>query len=57
MKDIVGKRFIIAGMTIDVISEDGERYVTRNITTSETVYMEKRVLENAIKLGEADEFK
>ena len=55
MKNIVGKKFIISGMTIEVVADNGERYETLNTTTKETVFMEKRALENAIKLGKAEE--
>lgn len=51
----VGQKFIISGMTIEVISDDGERWETRNITTGEIVYFDKTVLLNAIKLGKAEE--
>jgi hypothetical protein len=52
---LIGKRIVIAGMTIEVIAEDGERYETRNFTTHETVFFNKPVLQNAIKLGKAEE--
>ena len=55
MKNILGKKFIISGMTIEVVADDGERYEALNTTTKETVFMEKRVLESAIKLGKAEE--
>ena len=42
-------------MTIEIISDDGKRWETRNITTNETVFMDKSVLQNAIKLGKAEE--
>lgn len=41
-------------MTIEIISEDEERYECRNMTTKETVFMKKSVIENAIKLGKAE---
>lgn len=55
MDKLVGKAFVISGMSIEVISDDGERYETRNITTQETILFKKSVLENAIKLGKAEE--
>ncbi len=55
MTKILGKKFIISGMTIEVVADDGERYEALNTTTKETVFMEKRVLESAIKLGKAEE--
>ena len=41
-------------MTIEIISDDEERYECRNMTTKETVFMNKPVIENAIKLGKAE---
>ena len=55
MKSIIGKQFVIAGMTIEVIADCGERYETLNVTTKETVYMDKQILEGAIRLGKAEE--
>lgn len=55
MKNIIGKQFIIAGMTIKVVADHGERYETLNVTTRETVFMDKQVLEGAIRLGKAEE--
>lgn len=50
-----GQKFIISGMTIEIISDDGDSWGTRNITTKETILMNKIVLQNAIKLGKAEE--
>jgi hypothetical protein len=55
MDKIVGKQFWISGMTIEVISKNDDQYETRNITTGETIFFDKSVLENAIKLGKAEE--
>ena len=52
---MLGKKFIIAGMTLEIVADAGERWETRNITTNETIFMDKEVLENAIKLGKAEE--
>jgi len=52
---IIGKKFIISGMAIEIVSDDGERWEARNITTKETVFINKSVLLNAIKLGKAEE--
>jgi hypothetical protein len=52
--EMIGKKIIISGMTIEVISDAGERWETRNITTKETVFFKKSVLESAIKLGKAE---
>ena len=54
MEDMTGKKIMISGMTIEVISGDGERWVCRNITTKKTVFFKKQVLETAIKLGKAE---
>ena len=51
----IGNKYIISGMTIEIISDDGERWETRNITTREIVFFDKSVLLNAIKLGKAEE--
>jgi hypothetical protein len=55
MDQMVGKKIMISGMTIEIVADAGERWETRNITTKETVFMNKLVLENAIKLGKAEE--
>jgi len=51
----IGKKFMISGMTIEIVSDDDERWETRNITTREIVFFDKLVLLNAIKLGKAEE--
>jgi len=50
-----GKKFIISGMTVEIISDAGERWETRNITTKDIVFFDKAVLLNAVKLGKAEE--
>ena len=55
MKNMTGKKFMISGMVIEIVSDDGDRWETRNITTKETIFMNKIVLQNAIKLGKAEE--
>ena len=55
MDKMIGKKFMISGMAIEIVSDDGERWETRNITTKETVFIEKSVLQKAIKLGKAEE--
>lgn len=54
MANMTGKKMIISGMTIEIISDDGERWECRNITTQETVFFKKSVLDNAVKLGKAE---
>jgi len=46
---------MISGMAIEIVSDDGERWETHNITTKETVFINKSVLRDAIKLGKAEE--
>ena len=52
---MIGRKFVISGMTIEIVSDDGERWQTRNVTTKEIVFMDKAVLQKAIKLGMAEE--
>lgn len=46
---------MISGMVIEVVSGDDEKWETRNLTTNETAFFKKSVLEKAIKLGQAEE--
>lgn len=55
MEKMIGKKFIISGMTLEVISDKGDKWETCNTTTKETVMMSKTVLQNAIKLAKAEE--
>lgn len=52
---MIGKQYKISGMTIEIISDDGERWKTHNVTTNEIIYFDKSTLEKAIKLGKAEE--
>jgi hypothetical protein len=52
---MIGKKFLIAGMLIEVISDEGDKWQTHNITTGELVFFDKPVLEKAVKLGKAEE--
>lgn len=52
---MIGKKFMISGMAIEIISDAGDRWEARNITTKEIVFINKAVLENAIKLAKAEE--
>ena len=51
----IGKKLIISGMTIEIVSDAGDEWETRNITTKEIVFFDKSVLLKAIKLGKAEE--
>ena len=52
---MIGKKFQIAGMVIEVVSDKGSKWETRNLTTQETVLFDKEVLGKAIRLGKAEE--
>lgn len=52
---MIGKKFMISGMLIEIVSDDEDKWKTRNVTTNETVFFDKSVLEKAIKLGKAEE--
>lgn len=55
MNQMIGKKIMISGMIIEIISDDGDQWKTRNMTTNEIVFMKKIVLQHAIKLGKAEE--
>ena len=55
MCGLIGKKLRISGMTIEVIAEEDESWVTRNITTREVVNFKKDILQKAIKPGKAEE--
>ena len=55
MDNMIGKKFVISGMVIEIISDDSDRWKTLNITTKETVFFDKVFLKDAIKLGKAEE--
>ncbi|MCW8852185.1 MAG: hypothetical protein OQK44_05920 [Gammaproteobacteria bacterium] len=54
MENMIGKKIIISGMTIAVISDDEDRWECLNMTTKETIFMKKSVIRDAIKLGKAE---
>lgn len=55
MDKMIGKKYMISGMAIEIISDDGESWQVRNLTTRETILFDKSVLQKAIKLGKAEE--
>jgi hypothetical protein len=55
MDELIGKKFMISGMAIEVVADASDRWETHNLTTRETVFMNKSVLQQAIKLGKAEE--
>ena len=52
---MIGKKFAISGMTIEVIAEQDDKWQVINLTTRETLWFDKQVLTNAVKLGKAEE--
>jgi hypothetical protein len=54
MEELIGKTIEIAGMVIEIESDDGENWQCRNLTTREPLAMKKAVIERAIKLGQAE---
>ena len=46
---------MIAGMLIEVMTDAGDKWQTRNITTGDSVMFDKAVLDKAIRLGKAEE--
>ena len=52
---MIGKKFIITGMQIEIVSDEGDKWKVRNITTHETILIDKSVLDKSIKLGKAEE--
>ena len=54
MTNMMGKKIIISGMTIKIVSDDGEKWIAHNITTKEIVTFNKIFLQDAIKLGKAE---
>lgn len=57
MKDLIGKKYMISGMAIEILLEAGDRWKTRNLTTGDVVYFHKDKLEKAIRLGKAEAYK
>ena len=55
MGSLIGKTYVISGMTIRVLSEEKGKYVAENVTTHEIVRFDRAFLEKAIKLGKAEE--
>lgn len=54
MRSMIGKIIKIAGMVIEIVSEKGDKWECRNLTTRENLSLDKSVVENAIKLGKAE---
>ena len=54
MDNLIGKKVIISGMTLEVTAEQDDSWQCQNITTKEVIYFKKSMLENAIKLAKAE---
>jgi len=54
MGNLIGRAIRISGMVIEIVSDEGESWQCRNVTTNETLVMTKAVIERAIKLGKAE---
>lgn len=54
MQELVGKKVEFSGMVIEIIADDGESLKCNNITTKQSLIMQKAVLVKAIKLGKAE---
>jgi len=54
MDKIIGKKIMISGMVLQVLADAGYKWETMNITTRETVFIEKAVLLNALRLALAE---
>lgn len=52
---MIGKCFLISGMRIKILSDQGDKWQTRNFTTGEILLFDKAVLDRAIKLGKAED--
>ena len=52
---MIGKKYEISGMTLEITADAGEKWETINLTTKEIVYFNKTQLQDAIKLGKANE--
>ena len=52
---MIGKKYEISGMTLEITADAGEKWETINLTTKEIVYFNKAQLQDAIKLGKANE--
>lgn len=42
-------------MKLEVLSDEGDKWKLRNITTNETILIDKSVLDKSIRLGKAEE--
>lgn len=52
---MIGKKYEISGMTIEITADAGDRWETCNLTTKQTIFFDKKVLDEAIRFGKAEE--
>lgn len=52
---MIGKKYILTGMLMEIVADEGEKWKLRNYTMNETILMDKAMLEKSIKLGKAEE--
>ena len=52
---MINKKFIIAGMLMEVIEDAGDKWKLLNHTTNETVLLDKSFLDKSIRLGKVEE--
>lgn len=52
---MIGKKFSISGMQLEIIADEGDQWQMRNLTTNELILLEKSFFEKAIKLGKVEE--
>ena len=52
---MIGKKYEISGMTLEIKADAGEEWEIINTTTKEIIYFNKIQLQNAIKLGKVIE--
>lgn len=51
----IGKKIWISGMALEIVADAGDKWETRNLTTKETVLMDKAVLDHALRFGKAED--
>ena len=52
---MINRKFIITGMLMEVIADEGDKWKLLNHSTNETVLLDKTFLEKSIKLGKVEE--
>ena len=52
---MIGNKYLISGMIMEVVAEEGDQWKLLNHTTGETVLLAKSFLEKSIRLGKAEQ--